>query len=87
MGQCEQQHDAGNLPHAPYSELLQAAIARLGVDAFGRSGPQLVDGFRLLGCHPPACQPATRTLGVLAGRARARFADDFSVSDEKVLQA
>ena len=37
--------------------------------------------------YPPSAQPAARALGVLAGRAKARFADDFAISDEDLLEA
>lgn len=37
--------------------------------------------------YPPAGGGARRKLGLLAGRARVRFAEDFAITDEDLLKA
>jgi len=69
---------------ARFSEVLSEVKAgKTVVISYGRKHEKVA----ALVPYPPTAQPATRTLGVLAGRAKARFAKDFSISDEELLQA
>ena len=57
MSQHIPQHGDPNLDQATYPELLQAPVARLGIDALGGAGPFLVDRLGFGGGHtlPPLC--------------------------------
>jgi len=69
---------------ARFSEVLSEVKAgKTVVISYGRKHEKVA----ALVPYPPVGQPAARKLGVLAGRAKARFAKDFSISDEDLLQA
>lgn len=69
---------------ARFSEVLSEVKAgKTVVISYGRKHEKVA----ALVPYPLTAQPAVRTLGVLAGRAKARFAKDFSISDEELLQA
>lgn len=69
---------------ARFSEVLSEVRAgKTVVISYGRKHEKVA----ALVPYPFATQPVARALGVLAGRARARFAKDFSISDEELLQA
>ncbi|MEZ5614604.1 MAG: hypothetical protein R3E35_05255 [Rhodocyclaceae bacterium] len=69
---------------ARFSEVLSEVKAgKTVVISYGRKHEKVA----ALVPYPFATQPEARALGVLAGRAKARFAKDFSISDEELLQA
>lgn len=69
---------------ARFSEVLGAVKAgETVVISYGRKREKVA----ALVPYPPVGGRAKRKLGVLAGRARARFAKDFTVSDEELLKA
>jgi len=69
---------------ARFSEVLSEVKAgKTVVISYGRKHEKVA----ALVPYPFDAQPATRALGTLAGRAKAHFADDFSISDEALLEA
>ena len=69
---------------ARFAEMLDAVKAgETVVISYGRKREKVA----ALVPYPQVRGPARRRLGVLAGRARVRFAKDFSISDEALLRA
>jgi len=69
---------------ARFAEMLDAVKAgETVVISYGRKREKVA----ALVPYPQVRGPARRGLGVLAGRARVRFAKDFSIGDEELLRA
>ena len=69
---------------ARFAEMLDAVKAgETVVISYGRKREKVA----ALVSYPQVREPARRRLGVLAGRARVRFAKNFSISDEELLRA
>lgn len=69
---------------ARFAEMLNAVKAgETVVIRYGRKREKIA----ALVPYPEVRMPAKRRLGVLTGRARVRFAKDFSVGDEELLRA
>lgn len=69
---------------ARFAEMLDAVKAgETVVISYGRKREKVA----ALVPYPQVRGPARRRLGVLAGRARVRFAKDFSIGDEELLRA